>query len=46
MLNSLLKDEKTLSLPERVGLIGDLAALTQGYIPLGEAMALVPKFAR
>jgi alanyl aminopeptidase len=46
MLNSLLKDEKTLSLTERVGLIGDLAALTQGYIPLGEAMALVPKFAR
>jgi len=45
MLNALLKDEKTLSLPERVGLIGDIAALTQGYMPLGEAMALVPKLA-
>jgi cytosol alanyl aminopeptidase len=45
MLNSLLKDDKALSLPERVGLIGDIAALTQGYIPVGEAMALVPKFA-
>jgi len=44
-LNALLKDEKTLSLPERVGLIGDIAALTKGYMPLGEAMALVPKFA-
>jgi len=45
MLNSLLKDEKTLTLPERVSLIGDIAGLTQGYMPLGEAMALVPKFA-
>jgi alanyl aminopeptidase len=43
-LDSLLKDEKTLSLMERVGLIGDLAALTQSYMPLGEAMALAPKF--
>lgn len=44
-LESLLKDEKTLSLMERVGLIGDIAALTQSYMPLGEAMALAPKFA-
>lgn len=45
ILNSLLKDEKTLSLPERVGLIGDIAALTQGYMSMGDAMALAPKFA-
>jgi len=45
MLNMLLKDEKTLSLMERVGLIGNIAALTGGYMPLGEAMALAPKFA-
>ena len=44
MLTSLLKDEKTLSVPEHVGLIGDLAALSNGYIPLGQALALVPKF--
>jgi cytosol alanyl aminopeptidase len=45
MLASLLKDAKTLSLPERVGLIGDIAALSKGYLSLGDAMALVPKFA-
>ena len=45
MLSSILKDEKTLALPERVGLVGDIAALTQGYMPVGEAMALAPKFA-
>jgi cytosol alanyl aminopeptidase len=45
MLGSILKDDKTLSLPERVGLIGNIEALTQGYMPLGDAMALVPKFA-
>jgi alanyl aminopeptidase len=45
MLSSVLKDEKTLALPERVGLIGDIAALTKGYMPLGDAMGLVPKFA-
>lgn len=45
MLDSLLKDEKTLSLMERVGLIGEIAGLTQNYLPLGEAMALAPKFA-
>ena len=44
MLNSLLKDEKTLSVPEHVGLIGDIAALTNGHIPLGQALALVAKF--
>ena len=46
MLGALLKDEKTLTLPERVGLIGDIAALTEGYMPMGDAMALMPKFAR
>lgn len=45
MLSSVLKDEKTLALQERVGLIGDIAALTKGYIPLGDAMGLVPQFA-
>jgi alanyl aminopeptidase len=45
MLNSLLRDDGTLSLPERVGLIGDIAALTKNEMPLGEAMALAPKFA-
>ncbi len=45
MLASILKDEKALALPERVGLVGDIAALTNGYMPLGEAMALAPKFA-
>jgi len=46
MLDSLLNEEKTLSLMERVGLIGDIAGLTQNYMPLGEAMALAPKFAQ
>jgi alanyl aminopeptidase len=45
MLNSLLKDDKTLSLMERVGLVGDIVALTQSYMPLADAMALAPKFA-
>lgn len=45
MLGTVLKDEKTLTLPERVGLVGDIAALTKGYMPLGKAMALMPKFA-
>lgn len=45
MLDALLKDDKTLSLPERVGLIGEIAGLTQNYMPLGEAMELAPKFA-
>lgn len=46
MLPSLLKDEQTLTLPERVGLIGNIAALTAAYMPLGNALALVPNFAR
>jgi len=45
MLSSLLKDENTLTLPERVGLVGDIAALTKGSMSLGDAMALVPRFA-
>ena len=45
MLESIVSDEKTLTVEERVGLIGDIAALTESYMPLGEAMALVPKFA-
>ena len=43
-LESILKDEKTLTLSERVGLIGNIAALTEGYMPLGDAMALMPRF--
>jgi cytosol alanyl aminopeptidase len=45
-LSALLKSERTLSEIELVGLIGDVAALTKAYMPLGEAMALVPKFAQ
>jgi alanyl aminopeptidase len=45
ILAALLKDEQMLALPERVGLIGNIAALTAAYLPLGEALALVPKFA-
>jgi cytosol alanyl aminopeptidase len=44
ILNSLSQSEKNLSSPERVSLVGDIAALTQGYLPLGEAMGLVPNF--
>jgi cytosol alanyl aminopeptidase len=44
-LTSILSDEKNLTLPERVGMIGDISAFTSGYVPLGDAMALVPKFA-
>lgn len=44
MLTALVKDDGILSPPEHVGLIGDLAALSNGYIPLGQALALVPKF--
>jgi alanyl aminopeptidase len=46
MLDSLLTDEKALSLMERVGLIGDVAALTQNHMKLGDAMALMTKFAQ
>ena len=44
-LGSLAQNEKALTLPERVGLLGNISALTKGRMPLGEAMALVPKFA-
>lgn len=45
MLPSLVANDQSLSLPERVGLIGDIAALTSASMPLGEALALVPRFA-
>lgn len=45
MLGSIVNQEKTLTAEERVGLIGDIAALTEGYMTLGQAMALAPKFA-
>jgi cytosol alanyl aminopeptidase len=44
-LSALLKTDHNLSEIELVGLIGDIAVLTKAYMPLGEAMALVPKFA-
>ncbi|HEV2424351.1 MAG TPA: M1 family metallopeptidase [Terriglobia bacterium] len=45
-LAALLKAESGLSLPEKVSLIGDVAALTQnGRIPLGQALELAPGLA-
>ena len=48
LLERLLKDEgKALSLPERVGVLRDFSALALGgAVPMGEALAWVPKFAR
>lgn len=48
LLSKLLKDDaRMLTLPERVALIGDIAALTaNGKIPLGKALALAPALAR
>ena len=48
LLDHLLKNNaQELSLPEKVGLIDDLAALTRnGKMPLGKALALAPAFAR
>jgi alanyl aminopeptidase len=44
LLKSLVNGEMELSPAERVGLIGDVSALTHGYVPLEEAMALVEYF--
>jgi hypothetical protein len=41
----LAKNEKSLTREERVSLLGDVAALTKGRLPMGQAMAMVPKFA-
>src|SRR5207248_811465 len=46
LLGSLSESREKLTLPERVGLLGELSALTKGRVPLGEAMALAPKFAQ
>ena len=48
LLDDLLKNNaQELSLPEKVALIDDLAALTRnGKMPLGKALALAPAFAR
>jgi alanyl aminopeptidase len=48
LLDDLLKNNaQVLSLPEKVALIGDLAALTSnGKMPLGKALALAPAFAQ
>jgi len=47
LLSGLLKDDaKALDLPEKVGLIGDIAALTSGgQMRLGAALELMPPFA-
>jgi alanyl aminopeptidase len=47
LLSALLKDEgRPLSLPEKVALIGDIAALTgNGKVRLGKALALAPALA-
>jgi len=47
LLSDLLKDDaRVLSLPEKVSLIGDIAALTSnGKLPLAKALALAPAFA-
>jgi alanyl aminopeptidase len=46
LLQQLLQDEgKALTLPERVGVLRDVSALAAGgAVPLGEALALVPRF--
>jgi alanyl aminopeptidase len=48
VLSNLLKDDApALTLPEKVGLIGDIGALTgNGKIPLGKALALAPALAQ
>ena len=48
LVDGLLKnDASALTLPEKVALIDDIAALTgNGSIPLGRALALAPEFAR
>lgn len=45
VLESLASNEKSLTSKERVGLLGDISAFTKGHMLLGDAMALVPKFA-
>ncbi|HEY3625797.1 MAG TPA: M1 family aminopeptidase [Terracidiphilus sp.] len=45
MRSAILKETQSLTLPERVGMIGDIAAFTNGYVPLGTALALAPTFA-
>ena len=45
-LEALLKSNQSLSLAEKVSLIGDISALTgNGKIPLGQALALAPALA-
>src|SRR6266566_3933100 len=46
VLGSLSESREKLTLPEQVGLLGELSALSKGRVPLGEAMALAPKFAQ
>jgi alanyl aminopeptidase len=46
MLAKLLA-EKTMTMPERVGLLGDLAALVEsGHVPVGKALERVPALAK
>jgi alanyl aminopeptidase len=44
-LGALAQNEKSLTGEERVSLLGDVSAVTKGRLPMGEAMAIVPKFA-
>ncbi|MGB9484644.1 MAG: M1 family metallopeptidase [Terriglobia bacterium] len=48
LLNALLQDDaQVLTLPEKVGLVGNLSSLTRsGKIPLGRALALAPSLAQ
>jgi cytosol alanyl aminopeptidase len=45
-LEPIFKDSKALTVPERVGLFGDLTTLTEGHLPMGEALSLLRNFAR
>lgn len=46
VLELLAQNKERLNLLERVALLGDIASVTKGYMPLGEAMGLMPKFAQ
>ncbi len=46
LLPRLLAHEQALSVPERLGVFGDVSAAVQaGDMPVGEALALIPRFA-
>lgn len=45
ILAPIFKDSKSLTVPERVGLLGDLTALTEGHMPMAEALSQLTNFA-